>query len=331
MNEYDKAGRYFIKRDPSGFFRWLLRRPNVDFHAWIDTRRHVLPDQGDLTNDLVAAFRVGDSFEALCVELQAESEGGSATRLLLGYVPRLLTEPAARGSLVLSAVGGVVVNLTGPEQPLGVEQRPTMAPNCTLLGTIDQRTLRTEDAVATLRNIAAGTISRWLVAWLPLMRDGAEPGIIEGWKAEASKEPNLRDRRLLAHLTLTFSNLARCREAWQARLEDWAVIKSEYLEELREEVRTQARAEGKAEGRIEALHKAILRLGRHRIGKAANRKEQAQLKSVIDVNRLERLLDRLLAATSWEDLLIMGTNPNSAGREDRRLAPHRENLAPAAP
>ena len=24
MNDYDKAGRYLVKRDPSGFFRWLL-------------------------------------------------------------------------------------------------------------------------------------------------------------------------------------------------------------------------------------------------------------------------------------------------------------------
>ena len=84
MNDYDKAGRYLIKRDPPGFFRWLLRRPDAAFHAWIDARRHALPDQGDLTNDLVAAFRVGDGFEALCVELQAESEGGSAARLAAG-------------------------------------------------------------------------------------------------------------------------------------------------------------------------------------------------------------------------------------------------------
>src|SRR5579863_9787751 len=116
MNEYDKAGRYLVKRDPPGFFRWLLRR-EAAFHAWIDARRHALPDQGDLTNDLVAAFRAGDGFEALCVELQAESAAGSASRLLLGYVPRLLTEPAAPGSLMVTAAGGAVVNLTGPPRP----------------------------------------------------------------------------------------------------------------------------------------------------------------------------------------------------------------------
>ncbi len=114
MTDYDKAGRYLIKRDPAGFFGWLLRLAAVAFHAWIDARRHALPRQGDLTNDLVAAFRVGDTFEALCVELQAGSEADSANRLLLGYLPRLLTEPAAADSLMLAAAGGVVVNLTGP-------------------------------------------------------------------------------------------------------------------------------------------------------------------------------------------------------------------------
>jgi hypothetical protein len=299
MNEYDKAGRYLIKRDPPGFFRWLLRRADVSFRAWIDARRHALPDQGDLTNDLVAAFRVGAGFEALCVELQAESAGGSAARLLLGYVPRLLTEPAAPGSLALAAAGGAVVNLTGPEQPAGVEQRPTLAPRCWLAGGIEQRTLRTEDAAATLDAVAAGTISRWLLAWLPLMRGGAEPGIIERWKTEAGKEPGERDRRLLAHLTLTFAALARCRAAWQGQLEGWAVIKSDYLEELREEVRAEAREEGRTEG----LRRDVLRLGRHRFGKAAGRKQKSHLQAVTDVARLERILDRVLVATSWEELL----------------------------
>ena len=80
MNFLGKAGRYFIKLDPPGFFRWLLHRNVVIFHAWIDARWLALPDQGDLTNDLVGAFRVGDGFEALCLELQAESEAGSAAR-----------------------------------------------------------------------------------------------------------------------------------------------------------------------------------------------------------------------------------------------------------
>ncbi len=299
MNEYDKAGRYLIKRNPPGFFRWLLRRSDVSFHAWIDTRRHALPDQGDLTNDLVAAFRVGDGFEALCVELQAASEGGSASRLLLGYVPRLLTEPAAPGSLVLDTAGGAVINLTGREQSGSIEERPSLAPRCSLVGSIEQRTLRDEDAALTVSQVAAGTISPWLLAWLPLMQGGADPGIIEAWTIEAGRVPGERDRGILAHLTLTFAALAGRRAAWQGNLEGWAVIKSSYLEELREEVRAEARVEGS----LQTLRDTVSRLGRRRFDKPASRKHKAQLQAVTDVSRLERILDRLLDAASWEELL----------------------------
>ncbi len=299
MNEYDKAGRYLIKRDPAGFFRWLLRLPDVAFHAWIDARRHALPDQGDLTNDLVAAFRIGYGFEALCVELQAASEGGSVWRLVLGYVPRLLTEPAAPGSLMLTAAGGTVVNLTGPEQPTHVEQRPTVAPGCSLTGTIEQRTLRAEDAALALSEISAEAISRWLLAWLPLMHGGAELGIIEGWKREALKVSNKNDLGILAGLTLTFARLANNQRVWEHGLEGIDVVTSPYLEELREKVRVLARAEGRAE----ALRETVLQLGRQRFGKAAGRRQKTQLQGVTDMARLERLRNRILAAASWDDLL----------------------------
>jgi hypothetical protein len=303
MNDYDKAGRYFIKRDPAGFFRWLLRRRAVPFHAWIDARRLALPDQGDLTNDLVAAFRVGDAFEALCVELQAESEAGSVARVLLGYVPRLLIEPAAPGSLVLRAAGGVVINLTGPPQPAGVEQRPTLAPDCWLGGGIIQRTLRQEVAGEMLRDVESGSISRWLLAWLPLLQGGAEAGTVEGWEREALQELGDRDRQILTGLTLTFADLAGCRAEWERKLEGWNVLKSPYLEELREKARTEARAEGRTEGRTEALREIVLRLGRQRFGKAANRKQKAQLEALTDPAHLQRVSERLLEASSWADLL----------------------------
>lgn len=305
MNDYDKAGRY--KRDAAGFFRWLLRREGVTFHAWIDTRRHALPDQGDLTNDLVASFRVGDGFEALCVELQAEAASDSAARLLLGYVPRLLTEPAAPDSLALSAAGGAVVNLTGPPQPDRVEQRLTLAPDCLLTGRILQRTLRDEDAGATLREVSARAIPRWLLAWLPLMQGGDEASIIEAWKREALNQPREADQQILAGLTLTFAALAGSVEAWGRALEGFAVIKSPYLEELRERVRTEARAQGLAEGRsegqAEALRATILELGRQRFRKAATRKQRAKLGALTDLTHLERIRDRLLTAASWTDLL----------------------------
>jgi hypothetical protein len=182
-----------------------------------------------------------------------------------------------------------------------VEQRPTLAPRCWLAGKIEQRTLRDEDAGATLSDVAAGVISPWLLAWLPLMQRGTDPGIIERWTIEAAKVPGQRNRRILAHLTLTFAALARCRAAWQGRLEGWAVIKSDYLEELREEVR----AEGEARGSLRTLREAVLGLGRLRFGKPASRKQKAQLNAVTDLAHLKRIHGSLLAVASWDDLLAI--------------------------
>jgi hypothetical protein len=55
MNEYDMAGRFVVKQAPLAQVRWLLGHSTLRFRAWIDSRRVALPEQGDLTNDLVAA------------------------------------------------------------------------------------------------------------------------------------------------------------------------------------------------------------------------------------------------------------------------------------
>jgi hypothetical protein len=200
---------------------------------------------------------------------------------------------------VLAAAGGVVINLTGPPQPAGVEHRPTLAPDCWLGGGITQCSLREGDAREMLGAFASGGISPWLLAWLPLPQGGAEAGIIAAWQQEALQGLGERDRQILAGLTLTFADLAGCRAEWERGLEGWNVLKSPYLEELREKVR----AEGRTEGRAEELRKLVLRLGRQRFGKAANRKQKAQLEALTDLAHLERIGDRLLTAASWADLL----------------------------
>ncbi len=150
-----------------------------------------------------------------------------------------------------------------------MRQRPTIAPNCSLTGTIEQRTLRNEDAGATLRDVAAGTISPWLLAWLPLRQRGAEPGIIEGWSRQALKAPG-KDLGILAGLTLTFARLAGNQAVWEFCLEGIDVVTSPYLEELREKVRALAREEGRAE----ALREAVLSLAAYASARrqAANRR-----------------------------------------------------------
>jgi hypothetical protein len=87
MHEYDKASRYMIKHDPAGLFCWLWRHADTPllFHSWLDARRLALPDEGDLTCDTVAAFRLASEAEpshALIVEFMAESRSNTLARML---------------------------------------------------------------------------------------------------------------------------------------------------------------------------------------------------------------------------------------------------------
>jgi hypothetical protein len=61
-------------------------------------------------------------------------------------------------------------------------------------------------------------------------------------------------------------------------------------------------AEGVAEGQRRALHRVLRRQGECRFG-APRPEEEAALASIVDIGRLDRMIDRVLSATDWADLL----------------------------
>jgi hypothetical protein len=295
MNDNDKAGRYLIKREPTGFFRWLLDDAGLAFHAWIDARRVVLPNQNDLTNDLVAAIRGPVALEAFCVELEAEARADSLPRLLR-YLAQLWAEPSGGGSLAFSCVGGVVLDLTGRTPARQLALRSAIVPGCVLELTVLRRTLADEDAAAVVTGVSAGTVSPWVLGWVPLMRGGGEAGIIARWRATAERLlADRRDREELGTLTLVFGSLARRRPAWQAGLRGWNMQTNPFLDEIR--------AEGRAKGLTDGVRTTILSQGRRKFGKAPSRKQQKALEGIADLGRLEALAARLLDVDSWGELL----------------------------
>ena len=60
--------------------------------------------------------------------------------------------------------------------------------------------------------------------------------------------------------------------------------------------------EGRAEGRAEEARRILLRLGQAKFGRP-NAAVETALQGISDLDRLEQLSDRLLAATSWQELL----------------------------
>jgi Domain of unknown function (DUF4351) len=299
MNDYDKAGRYLVKRAPTGVFRWLLANAELTVQAWIDARRVVLPNQNDLTNDLVAAVRSGDSLEGICLELEAEARADALLRQLT-YLVRLWTEPGGRDSLALSCVSGVILDLTGRSPARALSLRSAIVPGCRLELTVLRRSLAHEDAARLLAGAAAGDICPWLLGWLPLLRGGGEAAIIVQRRAEAERLlADARDRADLGALTLTFATLAGCRPAWDRGLRGWNMETSPLWDEIRAEARTVGRAEGRAEG----VRATVIRQGRNKFGRAPTRKQQRALEGLTDVDQLESLAARLLDVDSWAELL----------------------------
>jgi len=303
MNDYDKAGRYMVKREPAGTFRWLLRTARLGFDAWIDSRRVVLPNQNDLTNDLVAAVHSGAAREAVCLELEAEARADALTRLLM-YLAGLWTEPGGPDSLALSCVSGVILDLTGQSPTQTLSLRSAIVPGCRLELTVLRRNLADESAADTVAGVAAGDISPWVLGWVPLMRGAGESGIIVRWRAEAERRlTDARDRADLGALTLTFATLAGRRAAWDRALRGWNMQTSPLWDEIRAEGRALGREEGREEGRAEGVRTTVLHQGRHKFGKAPTRKQQKALEAISDLGQLEELAARLLDADSWADLL----------------------------
>jgi predicted transposase YdaD len=62
-------------------------------------------------------------------------------------------------------------------------------------------------------------------------------------------------------------------------------------------------AEGRIEGRLETLRNMLLRQGRQRFNRAPSASVQARIQAITDAERLERMADRILNVTTWQELL----------------------------
>jgi predicted transposase YdaD len=94
---------------------------------------------------------------------------------------------------------------------------------------------------------------------------------------------------------------------WKQKLEGWNVEESTYVNEWiavgekRGEARGEAR--GKEVGSMEEAQVVILRLGAKRFGSVPD-EVAATVRAIRDRARLERILDRILDAPSWDDLVV---------------------------
>ena len=57
-------------------------------------------------------------------------------------------------------------------------------------------------------------------------------------------------------------------------------------------------------GRVEECHRVLLRQGRSRFG-AADAASETALRAIEDIDRLERMVDAVMTAQSWQELLAI--------------------------
>jgi hypothetical protein len=218
-NFYDQAARYAAKLDPPGFLRWVLRMAALVFHRWLDTRRLPFPGEKDRTCDTVACLEdpaIPGELWAVPAEFSIEPRGELFGRLLV-YLGQLWEEErptSERGSRYM--VGAIVINLTGHghtsrDMTLGT----TGIRTC--LG-VAERDLEDEDAAAVLAGIAAGGIARCLLAFIPLMKGGAEAANIQEWLRLASAETDAGLRGDYGGLAVVLAEAAGRRDVWAQAL-----------------------------------------------------------------------------------------------------------------
>jgi predicted transposase YdaD len=129
--------------------------------------------------------------------------------------------------------------------------------------------------------------------------------VVERLDREAAPE----DRAKLLTASIVVAGLRVSRETAEQLFQGVRAMKeSSTYQAILDEGRAEGRAKGQTEGQTEALQKVLLRQGRQRFGPPTEA-QQAGLIATREVERLERLTDRLLVVSNWQELLLIPDGP----------------------
>jgi hypothetical protein len=104
-----------------------------------------------------------------------------------------------------------------------------------------------------LAGIAAGNVSRVVLAFDPLMLGGCKPGIIKEWLRPAALETDDRRRSDYGALVLVFSEKSENPDLWNEALKGWNVVQSTHVLEWQAQARAETRVQERKEMLLEFL------------------------------------------------------------------------------
>jgi predicted transposase YdaD len=124
--------------------------------------------------------------------------------------------------------------------------------------------------------------------------------VVERLEQEATPE----DRAKLLTATYVLAGLRVTPEVAELLFQGIRAMKeSSTYQAILAEGRTEGRTEGRIEGRIEALKKTLFRLGNQRFHSPPDEAVQAAIQAITEEGRLERMTERLLIVSNWQELL----------------------------
>ncbi len=289
---YDQAARYLLQKAGALLFYWLLRlsAAQLRFERWLPTQL-TLPGIKERLCDGIAELvdleRGGLPFAGI-LEVQTVPDGDMTGRLMLaGGLLWLTVKPAQLPGDRYELVG-IVLNLTGKGEALR---------QC-VLGTAEwtlkpiEVNLETLDAAEVLEQIATEQAPRELLAMIPLMNRGGEPGIIQRWSELVGAETD--PRRQADHgLAQVFAERVGLDDAWNNALKGFAMIESPLIAGLLADAASKAEAKAKIEAKAESL----LRVMQKRYRKLPE-ELTAAIRVCTDGEQLDRWLDLALEVKS---------------------------------
>ncbi len=173
------------------------------------------------------------------------------------------------------------------------EMRPPDTGDLGLSDRVGLRNLSTMPAHEVLKGVREETVSRSVLALLPLLAGADDPEVAKEWAGLAMEEPDLRIRADLGGLAGTFVELVDRGRIWNPVLEGWNVERSAYVEAIE--------ARGLRRGQLQLSRTHVLLVLRTRLGGDLPAELVAAVEQQTDPGKLDDWFKRSLTVSSMDE------------------------------